>query len=494
MRIFQVKNYRTIDYISFFLNKVNVFVGENNTGKTSILKLINSAFSFKSLCFKNTWLKEVNFKDIVKNENEKIDIFMGFYQKNNAEKKSVIFEKLKIGTIKDYNKPLLFELITVDVNYNLVKFEIVYDTLDVKGEVRLKTIKYTVAENLVLNEQHDFDKSFNYSSILDEVFKNHLLKTKDIHIENFEELKIILQNLSRENRENKDKFLETYVKLNLTSEDYGNEIIDIYRLFMIKSKKEINEGILYDRSIRFLNIFNNSIYVDPLRSLFKEFYLEDEYNEISRENKNDTLYNLKYLSTNLEKDYSKNVNKFFEETFSINNLKFQMNFIDQLNKKVYIPVYNKKGSDKIYNLKYSGTGISQIFSIVSLFIDMITKQRIKTLFIEQPEVHLHPKAQIKIGNCINDILKIKNDNSYSNNIFLETHSNLIIDGIRLEIAKEVESKEDHHKDISIFFLYNNNWDDLLLDEFGINKEGQFSGCYDKYLDFLEEHAFEMIGV
>lgn len=100
------------------------------------------------------------------------------------------------------------------------------------------------------------------------------------------------------------------------------------------------------------------------------------------------------------------------------------------------PLGNKKGSDpfqvqvnvsgKPVNLIDVGYGVSQSLPVL---IESVLAANEKRILIQQPEVHLHPKAQAALGTFFVDLAV--NDNK---EFVIETHSDYIVDRIRQEIA------------------------------------------------------------
>ena len=75
----------------------------------------------------------------------------------------------------------------------------------------------------------------------------------------------------------------------------------------------------------------------------------------------------------------------------------------------------------------TGFGISYIFSIVAMALWCTTQQN-TVLIVENPEAHLHPAAQSRMGK----FLQIVSNTGVQ--VIIETHSEHIIDGIRLQAA------------------------------------------------------------
>jgi predicted ATPase len=80
-----------------------------------------------------------------------------------------------------------------------------------------------------------------------------------------------------------------------------------------------------------------------------------------------------------------------------------------------------------------GYGVSQALPLV---YQLEEAESHDTFLLQQPEVHLHPRAQAEVGTLIANLSRQR-----SNNYFvIETHSDYIIDRIRMEIASGVLDK------------------------------------------------------
>lgn len=105
------------------------------------------------------------------------------------------------------------------------------------------------------------------------------------------------------------------------------------------------------------------------------------------------------------------------------------------NKKINVASFSINGYTP-YNV---GFGISYTLSIiVQLFysIYLLDKHKINTvLLIENPEAHLHPKGQTKLAELITKIA------SLGVQIIVETHSDYILDGLRISVKDYIIDKE-----------------------------------------------------
>lgn len=79
------------------------------------------------------------------------------------------------------------------------------------------------------------------------------------------------------------------------------------------------------------------------------------------------------------------------------------------------------------NINNVGYGVSQALPVI---VEMFARQKGATLMVQQPEVHLHPKAQASMGDLIAEFSRTE-----SKNFFVETHSDFTIDRFRLNVRK-----------------------------------------------------------
>lgn len=133
----------------------------------------------------------------------------------------------------------------------------------------------------------------------------------------------------------------------------------------------------------------------------------------------------------------------------------------------------RKGCNR-YQIASVGYGVSQILPII---IDLIFSEG-GLVLIQQPEVHLHPKAQSAFGEFLFTICK----NSKNCKYIIETHSDYIIDSFRYsqkKSTKKVESK-------IVFFknnrLHHNCINDIPIDSDGGYKEADVSDYRSFFID------------
>ncbi len=80
------------------------------------------------------------------------------------------------------------------------------------------------------------------------------------------------------------------------------------------------------------------------------------------------------------------------------------------------------------NLIDVGYGVSQAIPIIA---DCVSSERGSTLLIQQPEVHLHPRAQAAMGSFFGQLATNRR-----NQLLVETHSDYLVDRIRMDVRDE----------------------------------------------------------
>jgi hypothetical protein len=100
------------------------------------------------------------------------------------------------------------------------------------------------------------------------------------------------------------------------------------------------------------------------------------------------------------------------------------------------------------NLLDVGYGVSQALPVVV----ESTRSESNDILLQQPEVHLHPRAQAALGSFLVDMNRI------GKNFVVETHSDYILDRVRLEVARVKISPEQvgilyfekHHNETKVY--------------------------------------------
>lgn len=81
-----------------------------------------------------------------------------------------------------------------------------------------------------------------------------------------------------------------------------------------------------------------------------------------------------------------------------------------------------------------GYGVSQALPV---FVEMLVRQPLTSFAIQQPEVHLHPRAQATVGDLLAELARLE-----GKKFFVETHSDFTIDRFRINLKKSIDTKVD----------------------------------------------------
>lgn len=102
--------------------------------------------------------------------------------------------------------------------------------------------------------------------------------------------------------------------------------------------------------------------------------------------------------------------------------------------RVEVRVSRHKGAvnNDCVNIADVGFGVSQTLPVL---VALITASGKQVVYIEQPELHLHPRAQLKLAEIINRAVQ------RGVRVVIETHSSILIRGIQTLVAKGLLDKK-----------------------------------------------------
>lgn len=440
----RLKNYRGFLDEEFDFSRINILIGENSAGKSSIFKfLLALKQSFRSpnnreynLTFSGIDTNLGNYQEVVYNheikrniyfsfefQNDYVDYFLDFLTpiptKDNANKEIIKKAKNNRIEILDYlNGKILgptsisFEFtndlskhsnISTNIfNEGLGEVEIIHP----KSEIAIEQDIYMVGESPRCELRYhskEFDKTFIF---------------QDVEFEKEAFLSVIVDQSLRERvksqeGEDADKIFnqiafllvtQNYVSRQLTGIEYINPLISkpTARIYLEEDRKNTRRIRDIKDLLDFLDTNNTKpAFQEKLTNILSEFGIADEI-EIRKEG------HTRELRIVLNK---------------INNNILDVGFGVSLQLPIFAQAMISEGTTLIRQGKEIKTG--------------------ETLLIEQPEVHLHPRLQAKF---IDVLLGIGNNNTY----FIETHSEHIIRMLQILVKEgKYNLKPD---DISIHYL------------------------------------------
>ncbi|NQT39224.1 MAG: DUF3696 domain-containing protein, partial [Planctomycetes bacterium] len=141
------------------------------------------------------------------------------------------------------------------------------------------------------------------------------------------------------------------------------------------------------------------------------------------------------------------------------------------------------GGQPDFNLTDVGYGVSQALPIV---VDIIRAEKGSTFLIQQPEVHLHPRAQAALGSLLIELAVAE-----KKRFIVETHSDYLIDRMRMDIR---DSDKLSPKDVQLLYFDRQEGSKVDIHSLELDKQGNIINAPAGYRDFFlrEEHRF--IGV
>ncbi|CAD6491732.1 MAG: AAA ATPase domain protein [Candidatus Argoarchaeum ethanivorans] len=130
------------------------------------------------------------------------------------------------------------------------------------------------------------------------------------------------------------------------------------------------------------------------------------------------------------------------------------------------------------NLIDVGFGASQILPII---VQGFNTPKNSLILIEQPEIHLHPKAQATMGDLLVDIAK-----SNERKLIIETHCDLLI----RRVCKNILQKKIKHTDVVIYYFEPTD-NGTEIKTITINENGQFENFPEGFFEEGFEEAMEI---
>jgi predicted ATPase len=193
-------------------------------------------------------------------------------------------------------------------------------------------------------------------------------------------------------------------------------------------KKIIN--LIHSSSIRnraLHNFLENLLYVGPIREMIPRygFMGTQTYSELSPSGQNlMRVLSSRRMNGREKRTLLDRLNNWLDKKFHV--LKnVQIQDIDKAKTIKAIIADDPKG-DKGINLAAMGTGLSQLVPVV---VQTVLTPENGCILIEQPEIHLHPKAQASLSDLFVEYAKQKRQ------ILVETHSEHILLRVRRRIAE-----------------------------------------------------------
>lgn len=191
----------------------------------------------------------------------------------------------------------------------------------------------------------------------------------------------------------------------------------------------------------------------------------------------------KYSDQKLEESLVKNT----EDLTLISQVNYWLSYIldatvstEDITGTDYVKCFYNVNNTRAVRPKNVGAGLSYLISVLVM---CLLSENNDVLIIENPEIHLHPKAQSKVCDFLYFI------SCANRQIFIETHSDHIFNGIRAGIANSTMSSEK----ISVnFFNVKDNCTKNTVITFG--KRGKIENYVEGLFDQFNIDLDRMLGI
>ncbi|MDX5366252.1 MAG: AAA family ATPase [Alphaproteobacteria bacterium] len=135
------------------------------------------------------------------------------------------------------------------------------------------------------------------------------------------------------------------------------------------------------------------------------------------------------------------------------------------------------------NIVDVGYGVSQILPLI---VELVRNPKSRRIFLlQQPEVHLHPRAQAALGTFFSDFVS-----STNMSLVVETHSDYIVDRIRMETRDKSSSRS---KDVQVLY-FDRKQLNVKVHQISIDSDGNLKNVPKGYRDFFLSEERRLLGI
>lgn len=440
MKFLYVDNYRGFRNTFIPIMDVNFLVGENSTGKSSILSVINligdPTFWF-SQEFNTKRVELGAFRDIISKNSTEQYFRIGVIEYDEAEESQNNEYSIFLATFGE------FKGIPKIKDYNFVKN---------KKQIRIvfsrKTIRFKIAEidnfdsDIAKALQNVFNEWLEMPAGTGRGYKFFPLKERAAESHSFIVVKTIIQQIA-----------------------------------IGEKKGSVEVGDLVD--LQLPEFAQQLAWLAPVRTKPERVYgglnvsFSPEGEHTPRLIKD--LLNQEKVASRFEK---------FTRAFGVESDLFEGLYAKSFGRSQSAPFeLGVKMGENRYRISDVGYGVSQVLPII---VELFARSSGSVFALQQPEIHLHPKAQAALGNLIFELAISENKK-----FFVETHSDYTIDRFRIcyrdnENAKSISSQV-------LFFERKETRN--IVHSISIDDKGNYSDKQPKnFRDFFIKEEMRVLGL
>lgn len=430
---------------TFDFSKLTILTGGNSSGKSSILHAILGAVQSGEFPFKfspnGKYVNMGDFKEI-SNQHLSKDIFLSYTFKHKNLKSDYTFDTIW----KSDNKNFLPEL-------KFLKLSSAHTHLELKKN----KVGYLLGFSYDPNKDPDYDKEKQDATV-------KRLLSSSLRAATLE----IATNKKKQERElaKREKFIRTAFQKKSIRNFQIKKLENI--LEEVEKKANMNLTYTVDALLRLMWVqYGNVInLISSFRNHPDRTYLEQSKDKLKVDKFGEGYLDQIILWEKNKSSEFKELQKLLKDDFS---LLTSLNVNRKVGGGRYEILVKIKDTGTETSLFDVGFGLNQFIPII--VADLQLKDG-STLFVAEPEIHLHPDVQAKFG----DYLVRQIDNKKKNYV-IETHSEYFLNRIRMAIVKGTLKEEN----LSVYYLENGG-DDTKIHKLKFTKSGSIEGAPDSFFE------------
>ncbi len=408
LRRLYLENYRAFDRQDIQLSKVNLFFGPNNSGKSALLSAVNllaqtleSTDPRTAILLQGKFEDLGSYRDIVYGNKPERDIKIGF----DFDVKRVRAEEATLGSQSKSRR-----------RRRLVEY---YET----GSLAL-TFHYRPRNRKIIISDTSIELPLGNSTLrtaIREKSKKHSVKYADSDLGPY---KMKLLNRALE-------FYHFLPSLNLYS-FVKFRMPDIRGIFNLHSE-------LSDFTEAATQLFKGVEFIGPFRTQAERVYTfageSPETVGVHGEKAVQTIVSDYFLKSKKRENITRSVSEWLQQTEMAKSIQPRI-----LSPRHFEMLLTHFHSGETQNLADVGYGCSQILPIL---VAGFSRPAGSTFIVEQPELHLHPRAQAELGTFLYNLVK------RNLQLLVETHSEHLL----LRLLSHIASGELSPNDIAVYYVY-----------------------------------------
>jgi predicted ATPase len=408
-----LENYRAFDNLNIKLGKINLFLGPNNSGKSAIL----SALNVLSQTMQST---DADIPLLLNGKFEDLGSYVDVVHNNDLKK------NIKIG---------------IEFDVTLHQLEGQSTRHEIKSIEKARTGKL----DWTFHYRQQRRETIVKEAVVEVLKENFKLVTKTSPKVG----KLMIESINPPFKQIPPKWLRDYISIQHFLPQFSPRFLSkrlvrkefINNLFTNKNFNEDVSRLFYidDLSIKARELLNSIDFISPFRSRGERTYtFSGEHPStvgITGDKAIHILVADQQRRGKKRQHIREQVSNWLQQAEIANDLHIKILSSRHFEIRLKHPYSNEEE-----NLADVGFGCSQILPIL---VAGYSRPSDSILIIEQPEIHLHPRAQAELGTFLYDISK------RNLQLFVETHSEHLL----LRLLSYVAEGKLTPDDINVFYVY-----------------------------------------